>query len=110
MSHSCYFICILVVYCPDNYGAQKLCGEATDDSLAAFKLMPDWFVTSKMIKKLYSALYVDDGLLFLDEDPDDVTFCCAEMGILNVTLSNNNLNNNFDEDDPNTIILIGHLA
>ena len=47
---------------------------------------------------------------FFDEDSDDVTFCCDEMGILNVTLSNITLNNNFDEDDPNTIILIGHLA
>ena len=65
MSHSCYFISILVVYCPDNCRTQILCNEATDDSLAAFKLMTDWFVTRKMIKKLYSALYADDGLLFL---------------------------------------------
>ena len=64
MSHSCYFISILVVYCPDNYRTQILCDEVTDDSLAAFKLMTDWFVTRKIIKKLYSALYADDGLLF----------------------------------------------
>ena len=32
------------------------------------------------------------------------------MGILNVNLDNINVDNNFDEDDPNTIILIWLLA
>ena len=43
----------LIVYCLDKYITQKICGEAVDDSLAALKLIPDWFVTSKMIKKLF---------------------------------------------------------
>ena len=42
-----------------------MCDKAVDDSLAALKLIPDRFVTSKMIKKLYTNLYADDGLLFL---------------------------------------------
>ena len=42
-----------------------MCDKAVDDSLAALKLIPDWFVTSKMIKdfsllftqvKIYSTL------------------------------------------------------
>ena len=41
-----------------------MCDEAVDDSIAALKLIPNWFVTSKMIKKLYTSLYTDDGLLF----------------------------------------------
>ena len=44
-----------------------MCDEAVDDSLVALKLVPDWFVTSKMIKKLYTAMYTDEGLLFFDE-------------------------------------------
>ena len=40
----------------------------------------------------------------------DVTFCCNEMGILSVNLNNINLDNNFDEDDFDTIILIKLLA
>ena len=40
-----------------------MCDEAVDDSLAALKFIPDWFVTSKIIKKLYTAIYADDGLL-----------------------------------------------
>ena len=99
----------LVVYCPDKYIPQKMCDEA-DDSLAALKLIPNWFVTRKMIKKLYIALYTDDSFLFFHEDPGDVTFCCNEMGILSVNLNNINLDNNFDEDDPNNIILILLLA
>ena len=87
-----------------------MCDEAIDDSLAASKLFHDWFVTSKMIKKLYTALYADDGLLFLDENFGDVTFCCNEMGFLSVNDNSINLDNNFDEDDSDTIILIKLLA
>ena len=46
----------LIVYCPDKYKTQKMCDEALDDSLAALKLVPHWFVTSKMIKELFTAL------------------------------------------------------
>ena len=58
-----------------------------------------------MIKKLYTALCVGAGLLFFDEDSDHVTLCCDEMDILNVNLHNFNLDNNFDEDDPDEIII-----
>ena len=34
-----------------------MCDKAVEDFLAALKLIPDWFVTSKMIKKLSTALY-----------------------------------------------------
>ena len=61
-----------------------------------------------MIKRIYTALYADDGLLFFDEDSGDVTFCCNEMVILSVNLIN--LDNNFDEDNPGTISLIRLLA
>ena len=55
-----------------------------------------------MIKKLYTGLYADDGLLFSDEDSGDVTFFCNK--IFSVNLNNFNLDNNFDEDGPDTII------
>ena len=41
-----------------------MCNEAVGYSLAALKLILSWFVTSKMIKKCYSALYSDDCLFF----------------------------------------------
>ena len=39
--------------------------EAVDDSPAALQLITNWFVTSKIIKKLYTALHADNGLVFL---------------------------------------------
>ena len=87
-----------------------MCDEAVDDSLAALKLIPDWFVTSKMIKKLYTALNADENIFYFNEDSGNVVFSCNEVGILNIDLNNINLDNNFDEDDPDTIILIRHLA
>ena len=83
----------LVVYCHDKNITQKMCDEAVDNSLPALKLIPDWFVTSKMIKKLYTALYANNGLLFFDEDSGDVTFYCDEMSVLSVYLTNINLDN-----------------
>ena len=91
-----------------------MCDEAVDYSLAALKLIPIWFVTSKMIKTLYAALY--DGLHFmmvynfLMKIIGDVTFCCDEMGFLSVNLNDINLDNKFDEDDPDTIILVRLFA
>ena len=37
-----------------------MCDKAVDDRLAVLKFVPDWFVASKMIKKLITALYADE--------------------------------------------------
>ena len=71
-----------------------MCDEAVDDSLAALKLVPDRFVKSKMIKKLFTALYADGNVLYFNEDFGNVVFNCNGMGILNVDLNNINLANN----------------
>ena len=71
----------LIVYCNDKYKTQKICDKAVDDSLAALKLIPDWFVTSKMIKELYTALYADENVFYFNNDSGDVVFSCNEMGI-----------------------------
>ena len=99
-----------IVHCPDKYKTRKLCDEAVDDCLAALKLVPDWFVISKMIKNLFTALYPDENILYVNEGSGDAVFNCNGMGILNIDLNNINLDNNFDEDDPDTIILIRLLA
>ena len=36
-----------------------------NDFLGVSKFILEWFITSKMIKKLYTALSADDDLLFL---------------------------------------------
>ena len=42
-----------------------MCDETVDDSLGALKLIPDWFVTSKIIEKIFSPFYVDEIILYL---------------------------------------------
>ena len=40
----------LILYRPDQYKTQKICDKVVDVSLAAFKCIPNWFVTSEIIK------------------------------------------------------------
>ena len=90
---------------------QQMCHKAVDDCLVALKFVPDWFVTSKMIKTLLTALSTDDYILYFNEYSGNATFCCNEMGILDKDFNNINLDNtNYDEDDPETIIHIKLLA
>ena len=63
-----------------------------------------------MIKKLFSVLQADENIVYFDEDSGDGVFNYNEMGIVNIDLYNITLDNNFDEDDPDTIILIRLLA
>ena len=49
-----------------------MCDEPSDDSLAALKLIHDWFFTSKMIKKLFTALYADENILYFNKYSDNV--------------------------------------
>ena len=50
MWHGCFFMSFFKGILPYNNITQRMCDEAADDSLAALKLIPDWFVTSKTIK------------------------------------------------------------
>ena len=87
-----------------------MCDKAVDESLATLKLIPDWFVTSKMIKQLLTVLHADENILYFNDDSGSVIFSCNEMDILNIDLNNINLDNSFDEDHPDTIILIRLLV
>ena len=40
-----------------------MCDKAVDDSLPVLKFFSDWFVTSKVTKKLLTVLYTDDNKL-----------------------------------------------
>ena len=43
-------------------------------------------------------------MLYFNEDSGNVVFSCNEMSIINIDLNNINLDNNFDEDDPDILI------
>ena len=55
-------------------------------------------------------MYTDENVLYFDEDSRDVIFNCNERSIMNIDCNNINLYNTFDEDDPDTIILIRLLV
>ena len=70
------------------------------------KLILNWFVTGKMIKEPFTALYADESILYFNENSGNTVFSCNEISILNIDLNNIYLDNTFDEDDLDTVILI----
>ena len=87
-----------------------MCDEVNNDFLAALKIIPGWFVTSKMIKSLlllYTQMIINSILMKVS---GDAALCCNEMGIL-IYFNNINLDDtNYDEDAFETIIYISLLA
>ena len=64
-----------------------------------------------MIKKLLTALYADDNILYFSEDSGNVIFSCNEMDNVRVDLNNINLDDTYyDQDDLETIIHVRVLV
>ena len=87
-----------------------MCDKAVDGCLAALNFILDWFVAGKMMKIYFTDLYADETILYFIEDSSNVPFICNGMGILNTGLNNIDLDTNFEEDDPDAIIIIRLLA
>ena len=51
-------------YVPDQYNTQEMCNKAVGDCLAVLKFAPDWLVTNKMIKILFTAFYAGANILY----------------------------------------------
>ena len=56
-----------------------MCDEALDDFLPTLKFAPDWFVTSKIIKKLFTDLHADEIVLYFDADFGNVVLTLMKM-------------------------------
>ena len=54
-------------------------------------------------------MYEDENILYCNEGSDDAVCNCNGMDFLNIKLNNITLDINFDEDDPDVIILMRHL-
>ena len=92
-------------YCFNLYKAPKMCDKAVDNFLSTLKFVPDWFVSKKTIKSVFTTLFADDDLLFFDEDSGNITFLSNETDILSVNFNNINLDEvKIYEDDPKTNI------
>ena len=81
-----------------------MCDRAVDVCLAAINFALHWLVTSKSMKILFTDLYADKNILYLYEDSGN------DMGVLNIDLKKIDLDDNFDKDYPDIIILIRLLA
>ena len=55
-------------------------------------------------------MYADQNIPYFNEDSRDAVFIYNEMGVVNIDRNNISLDANFNEEDPNTIILIRLLA
>ena len=98
-------------YVSDQYKTQQMCDEAVYGCLTALKFVPDWFLTSKIIKILFIAFHADENTLYANEVSGNVVFTYNGMGILNIDLNHINLDgSNYDKDDPDTIILVRLLS
>ena len=70
-----------------------------------WKLFATGLLQIKWLKKLFTDLYADENVLYFNKDSGNFVSNCNEMGILNTDFNNINLDNNFDKDDPDIIIL-----
>ena len=48
--------------------------------------------------------------IYSNEDSGEVVFNCNEIGVVDIDLNHISLDDNFDKDDPDTIVLGRHLA
>ena len=88
-----------------------MCDKAVDAFLPALKLVTDWFVKSKMIKRIDNAIFSNNYIIFVNEDANRVNFFSGEMVLFSVDHNKINLDvHDFDEDDPKTIIHVRPIA
>ena len=98
-------------YCLDRYKTQEMCDKAIDSCLPALKLVPDWFVTNKMLKKFVNGVFFNDDKDLHKIECDIITFFSDGMNFVTIDLNNNKLDDeNFDEDDLANIILAKVIA
>ena len=101
----------MVNYCLDRYKIQEMCDKTVDAFPPTLNFFLNWFLASKMIKKLDGDLFVKGDIIFVNEDYNNVTFFSDELHILSVDLININLDDiNFEEDDPETIVHVRLMA
>ena len=94
----------LLKNCFESYKTQEMCDEAGDACMLALKFVPDWSVTSEIIKKIDNAVFSNHYIIFGDIDSETVSFFSSDVRLNSVNLIDINFNNaNFGDYDPRTI-------
>ena len=89
-----------------------MCDKTVDACLRALKLVPDWFVSNKMLEKLDDVVFSNDDIVFVNENSDNVKFLVMIWPLTLYTLIILLLMmiDNFDDDVPETIICVRLLV
>ena len=77
--------CFMSKYCLGKYKAEEMCNKTVNAFLSKLKFVSDWFASNKMLEKLDNSKIANDDISLLDVD---------------ISLDDDN----FDENDPETII------
>ena len=59
-----------------------MCNKAAGYFFTNIKFVPDWFVTSKVIKKLDDPLFSNTNIIFINEGSSNVTFLVVKWVLL----------------------------
>ena len=62
----------------------------------ALKVVPDWFVTNKMVDILNKVVFSNNDIDFNYIDPDIITLFCDDIGINTININIINLDGNDD--------------
>ena len=100
----------LIVYCPYKYIKQKCVMKLFLILKWHLSLFLIGLLHAEWLKKVFTALYADANLLYVNEDFANAVFNWNGMGILNIDINDINHDDNFHEVDLDTIILIRLLA
>ena len=97
----------MLKYCLDRYKTQEICDKVVDICLPTLNFLPDCFVTNEMLEKLDNIAFSIDDIDLNDADCDNVTLFSNDIGLVTIDLNNINIDDdNFEEEDPETIVLI----
>ena len=100
----------MLKYCQDRYKTHKLCEKAVDACLSALKFVVDWFVTPKMLGDLGNTVFFNGDIDLGNVDLGILKLFNEDMDFVNVNLDNVCLDDDFDDDNLDTIYLVKLLA
>ena len=83
-----------------------MCEEAVDACLPAMKFVVNWFVTPKMLEDLGSTVFFNSDIDRGNVDLGILTLLNDGMDFVNVNLNNVCLDDDFNDDDLDTICLV----
>ena len=88
-----------------------MCDKAVGTSPPALKVVPDWFVTNRMVEIPDNVVISENSVVFVNEDSHNVTRFSDNVGLNTIYVNNINLDNeNFVDDDPGAIIHVKFIV